>query len=190
MLRLALVATILLFAACEPRPPAAQETDARDQHTSGNDVVATVERCRNPEAGYSVAYPADWRVSTGETMPPCSAFDPEPLVIPPDSEVPADIAVVIGLAGVPFETVAHETMGERVLSREETTVGGHQAVRIESVTTGEGLFDAGLHGTRYVIDLGDRVLVAETRDVGEPDYAEKQRALEAMVASLEFEAGR
>lgn len=78
-------------------------------------------------------------------------------------------------------------MGRRDLSRESATVDGRPAMRIESETTGEGLYDAGIRSYQYFVDLGDATMVASTYDVGTLSFDRKRRILDAMMETLAFQ---
>jgi hypothetical protein len=151
-------------------------------------AMAETARCTNPQHGYSVSYPADWHTNTSEVMPTCSFFDPRPIRLPPASEVPIDIAIQMGREQAGFEEVAGASPGEQQLSREEMVWLDRRASRIESVSTGEGLYDAGLRSYRVVVDLGGEVFVAATFDAGELPFEEKRRILDSMLGTLELTA--
>ena len=158
-------------AAQKPKPPAASEP-------------ALSQRCTNERHGFTVSYPAGWHTNGGEVIPACSVFDPEPVEVPPQSEMPFDIAVVIGVQDVAFDRTASDPQFERVLSSERLTIGGRPALRSEVEATGEGLADRGMRTLRYAIDLGNgRSLVASTNRTGEQYEAEKE-ILRRMVETI------
>lgn len=177
------------MAACEARerPAPAAHTEEPEAPVTMEDTSGTTSECVNRADGYVIRYPASWEVNSAEIVAPCSLFDPEPIEIPVASEIPLDIAVVIGVEPVAFQTLSGDALGRRDLSRERTTVGGRRAVRIESETTGEGLHDAGIRFHRVVVDLGDRTFVAATYDVGSPSYEAKHAILDQMMATVRFQ---
>lgn len=142
--------------------------------------------CVNRAEGYAVEYPAGWQVYDGEALGSCALFNPDPIEVPRDSELPLDIAIVIDFEPVPFATLTGDVLGRRDLSREPTTVDGREAVRIESETTGEGLYDAGIRSYRYLVDLGDTTMVASTYEAGSLPFERKRRILDAMMATFDF----
>lgn len=207
MNRALLVATafLLLAAACDQdrsqgapaAVPAAEESVVRagDGAVDGEEpasapelepVMGETRECMNREQGYSLEYPADWQVNDAELMGPCALFDPDPLDVPENSELPPSIAVAIDVEPVPFATVTGEVMGRREISREATIVDGRTAVRMEAESTGEGLHDRGLRSYHYFIDLGAMTMVATTHGVGDMPFDRKRRILDAMMATLEF----
>jgi hypothetical protein len=166
-------------AACERRPaapptPRAAEPPKAEQW----------RQCTNPEHGFSVSYPDDWHSNSGEVIAECSAFDPEEFEIPPDSEMPFEIAIVIGIEPVQFEELTVPSRWERIHLTERVAVDGRRGRRVEAEATGEGLASAGLRSTRYVVDLGEgRSLVATTHQTG-PDYRRNQEILARMMESI------
>jgi hypothetical protein len=149
-------------------------------------ILGGSQECLNREEGYAVSYPEGWRVNTGDVLGHCSAFDPEPVRIPRDSEIPTDIAIVIGFQPVPIAILAGDMRGRREISRETTTVDGRAAIRMDSESTGEGLHDAGLRSYQYFVDLGDSTMVAATHDSGQLPFSRKRLILDAMMASFDF----
>lgn len=140
--------------------------------------------CSNPDDGYAVRYPSGWHTNPGEVVAPCRLFHPAPIEVPPDSEIPFDIAVIIGVEQVPFEQATSADLGRRVLAREPAEVAGRPAALLRTESTGDGLLPAGVRGYHYYVDLGERTLSASTFDAGEPAFATRQQVLDAMVATL------
>jgi hypothetical protein len=163
--------------AAPAEPPALAAADPAMERTT---------ECVDRVEGYAVRYPAGWHANTGEILGPCSLFDPEPIAIPPASEIPLDIAIMIGFEPVPFATLTGEVLGRRDLSREETTVDGRRAMRVEGETTGEGLHDRGIRSYQYLVDLGDTTMVASTYEAGSLPIQRKRRILDAMMATFDF----
>ncbi len=119
-------------------------------------------------------------------MDECSLLDPEPITVPPATEIPLDIAVSIRLEPVPYETVAGDVRARRELSRQETTVNGREAVQIESEATGEALHPEGVRSYQYFVNLGDTTMIASTYDGGTFPYDRKRRVLDAMLATFDL----
>lgn len=158
------------------RPDAAREDEGTAPDTE----------CVDRSRGFSVSYPAGWHVNAADVLPPCSLFHPEPFDVPVNSEVPIDIAVLLDIEPIKFETAVHEDAGRRDLSLEETTVDGREAVRIEGETTGEGLHDRGIRLYQYFVNLGDSTMLAVTYDAGPVPFTEKRRVLDSIMSSVEF----
>jgi hypothetical protein len=151
----------LLWIACEPADRAGPSATPEPQATALPDGWV---RCVNAEVGFSIGYPADWFTTDvyttldGSERPhpevACSYFDPRPFVIPVDGEYPAT-ALEAHLSRRPLATIVEQLTDAtfyRPLSREELTIAGMPAVRLEGELV-EGLRT----GTRYdvLIDLGD-----------------------------------
>lgn len=181
----------LALAACgRPETGEAPAGAAPVDTTAGAATEAAVEvttECVNPAEGYAVRYPASWHVNTGEILGPCALFDPEPIEVPRDSEVPIEIAVMIDMEPVPFTSVAGDVLGRREISRERTTVDGREAVRIEAETTGEGLHPPGIRFYQYLADLGDTTMIAVTYDAGTLPFERRRRVLDAMMSNFDFQ---
>lgn len=170
--------------------PAADAAAAPDTIAPADAQGGPTQTCTNAEAGFRVDYPADWHTNDGSVMPACSLFDPQPITVPPASEIPQDIAVSIGREQVAFGVAAGEDIGRRVLTADTTRIDGRTAVRMESEATGEGLYDAGMLSYSWVVDLDDAVLIAQSHDAGEPDFAAKKSVLDRMMQSLRITGDR
>lgn len=145
--------------------------------------------CANERAGYEIGYPADWHTATLDGEFECSFFDPEPFEIIPESEFPLTAlqAFPAGEEGRSFEDVVEEytdPMFERELAREETTVAGFPAVRLELEATGQGLYDK---GTRTIVYLVDRdVAPFVVRAQAFPDGELHEDVLDQSVQTVRF----
>jgi hypothetical protein len=169
-----------------PDEPTTSTTAGPTTSTTAPGGEATPQACTNDEDGYTVEYPSGWSTNAGEVVPPCRFFHPEPFGVPEATEV-IGLAVTVSVEPVPFERVSgSDDLTEEELSREETTVAGRPAVRVETVSTGDGLLPEGIRSYRYAVDLDGRTLVAVTRDVEGLDYAGNQDVVDAMMASLEL----
>lgn len=179
--RLLSVVLLAVVGACsQPVPAPQQPAPEREQP-----AIALTQRCRNTQDGFSVSYPAGWKTNDGSVLPACSVFDPAPIELPRESEIPFELAIVIGAEDAPFEPQVRSSQFERVLSSERLKIAGKDAVRVEAEATGEGLADRGMRSLRYVLDLGNgRTLVATTSDTG--SYAEEKEILARMVETLSF----
>jgi hypothetical protein len=188
-----LILSVLLLAlglaACEreqPREVPAAAPVGEGNHAATDPAMEQTAECINRMEGYAVEYPATWHVNPGEVLGPCMLFDPEPVEVPPASELPLEIAIQIGFEPVPFATLTGQVLGRRDLVRERTTVDGREALRIESETTGEGLHDRGIRMYQYFVDLGDTTMVAATHAVGALPFERKRRILDTMMARFDF----
>ncbi|MGY2075984.1 AMIN-like domain-containing (lipo)protein [Blastococcus sp. SYSU DS0828] len=150
--------------------------------------VALSQRCESP-AGFALSYPESWAVNPGDTVPACTRFAPDPFTVPPGTDARVG-AVTASVEPAPFDRVANPA-GAEELSRTDTTVGGRTAVRVERVSSGEGLWPEGVRTTSYVVDLGEgedgpRTLVVNTVGLPQFDYARNVRVLDRMVETLEL----
>lgn len=155
------------------------------------DLLALDASCRTDELGFSIEHPDPWHVNDGEQLPVCTVFDPEPVEIPADRDLPTDLAIVLREEPVAFDELgARDEPGVEERSVEPATVDERDARVVELESTGAGLHPAGLVTYRYEVDRGAQTLVAETHDVegAEPAYEERRDLLDAMMDSLEFHA--
>ncbi len=185
---LTIFSAVVVLASCGPGGSTDEVDEAAAPDTTAQDpAMAETAECTNPEAGYSIRYPAAWHVNTDEPLGPCALFDPEPIVVPRASEIPIEIAVMIDVEPVPFATLTGNVRGRRDLSRLPVTVDGRQAMRIEGEATGEGLYDRGIRSYQYFVELGDSTLIAGTYDAGSFSFERKRRILDAMLESTTFQ---
>jgi hypothetical protein len=148
---------------------------------------ALSQRCTNTRYGISISYPAGWQTNDGSLLPACSAFDPTPIDIPRDSEIPFDIAVVLDVEQVPLEQFTRSSSFQRVLAATPMTIAGRNASRVEVEADGDRLADRGLRTLRYVIDLGaGRTLIASTHAT-DGSYEQKKEILGRMMESVKVE---
>lgn len=201
--RLSLIAAFALVACSSPSPapdaPAQTTTNAQATEsatpapTTGAPATPTAaptinlsQRCTNAQFGVTVAYPEGWHTNDGSVIPACTAFDANPVSIPPQSEIPFSLAVVLTRHEGAIADATQSTQWERVLSSEKLTVNGREAVRVEVESTGEGLADKGMRTTKYLIATGKgQALVASTHNVSDA-YARNQEVLARMVEGLTF----
>ncbi|MBW3577426.1 MAG: hypothetical protein KY462_06755 [Actinobacteria bacterium] len=195
MSRFVLVLAVIMLAvtACQRAPeeePVSPTSPAETVTTPASPVatgpMARTASCENADAAYRIDYPADWETNTGDVLAECSLFDPEPIDIEPGTQIGFDVAIAIRAENVSFERVAEEDMAVDETSREETTVAGRQAVRVEGEGTGQALVPDGMRVYRYAVDLDGATLIAVTYDAGELDFETKRQVLDEMVASLQF----
>lgn len=149
---------------------------------------AAWERCTNPTAGYTVAYPPGWHTNTANHLDQCQVFDPEPIDLPDQPrDLPLDLGVAIRLEPTAFDDLTAGDVGADITAEEDREVAGLPAVRQEMVATGDGLHPAGTAFTRYAVDHGGQTLVATSYDVGEPDYERKVEVLDQMMQALQID---
>ena len=185
----------------EPSPtadasPTAEPSPTTEPSPTAGDEQALGASCTNDELGLTVDYPRDWSTNDGGVLAACSLFDPGPIDVEPNTEIPRDLAVVLHGSDRQYATYADagDEPGTRQLERRETTVAGHDAVAMLLEATEDApLLEPGTRLYRWVVDLGvDEMtavstMLAVTYDEGEPDFEEKRRILDAMVQGIEFD---
>ncbi len=187
------VAGVALLAACSPveeetsgAPETKGSASPLSPAPSASAGAAEWRSCRHPE-GVVVSYPSDWNTNAAGSLPPCSAFDPEPLQN--EGRESFDSAILLSIEDVDFAAVVEPdaTSGE-VVDRRETVVDGHDAVRIESRSEPNPLAPEGMRSTRWFVVFGrDRTLSLVAHDVGpDDDYESEQKVLDETVNRLEL----
>ncbi len=145
--------------------------------------------CSAPDGSYTVAYPDGWHTNPDDELDGCQVFDPQPVAL--DEGVGGGPFGAITIRAVPmaFETIREPGRSARVLSEEEVTVSGRDAVRQILEHTGETTIPEGVRSYRYLVDLDGRTLTAVTYEAGEPSFERKQRILDDMMRTLQVAGG-
>lgn len=149
----------------------------------GTQLAAT---CSAPDGTYTVAYPDGWHTNPGETVDACQVFDPQPIDLEEGIGGGPFGAITVRALSAPFDVVREPGRSGRLLSSEPTTVEGRDAVRQTVEHTGDGAIPQGTRSYRYLIDLGDRTLLAVTYDFDEASFDERRQIVDRMVRSLEL----
>ncbi|HYO78351.1 MAG TPA: hypothetical protein VE010_17970, partial [Thermoanaerobaculia bacterium] len=192
--RIIAVLAVTVASCTAPAPAPVQETqnESPRTETAAPSTATTAppvelsQRCTNAQHGFTISYPDGWHTNDGSVIPACSAFDPQPVDIPRNSEIPFGIAAMVNVQQTSVQDLTRTSQWERVLSSSETTVDGKKATRVEIEATGEGLAERGMRTVRYVVDLGGgRALVASTNATGE-SYKSNQEMLARMVESIDL----
>lgn len=139
--------------------------------------------CTGP-AGITVPHPEDWAVAENGYAPGCTLFSAEPFEVVPSSDV-RTAAVAVTVQDLPFAEAAAVLPDE--VARGEAVVDGRRAVRTEHVA-GPGLWPEGTRSTRWVVDLGSSVLMADAVGLPPFDHAADVEVLDAMVGALDLDA--
>ncbi len=162
--------------------------DATAGATSG---TADVKTCRAAKAGLTVSYPAAWYTVTGYPDWNCMLFDPSPIKIVLNSELPP-VAILIAqdtrsAADVIADFTTNPDMFE-VLDSQAGTVDGLDATALMVRDTGNGLMAAGTEELVVVVDRGSRggLMLAV---IGEPGAAfdANAEALGAVISSIKID---
>jgi hypothetical protein len=140
--------------------------------------------CTNSRDRYTIAYPGSWHAKD------CRLFDPKPIEIVEGSDC-CPTALMVSQERETFKRVsawATDPLFVRTLSRAEISVDGHQAIRVETEATGEGLYDEGTLSYLYVIDRDGLALIVETVAAPDADFERQQRVVDQAVESLQLDA--
>jgi hypothetical protein len=148
------------------------------------------QRCESP-LGYAMSYPHGWWANAGAVVAACSRFAPAPIRVPPGTDVRVG-AVSATVEPVTLDRAAEPGLAEE-LSRTTTTVDGRDALRLEWVTDGAGLWPQDTRWTTYLVELpagedGPRTLVLTTVGLPSFDYARNISVLDRMIESISIQA--
>lgn len=145
-------------------------------------------RCDSPE-GYSIGYPEAWATNSGDVVPECGQFHPEPFDVAPGTDERV-AAVTVFIDPVPFARVAALDQAEDG-ERAATVVDGLQAVRLEYQVREDALWPAGTPITLYAVDVSteseERTLIADTVGLSQFDYERNKVVLDRMARTLEID---
>ncbi len=173
-----------------PVPTVAPPTPTPSPAPSAPPSGVPTESCRSETAGITVTYPAGWYAYTGDARWACMLFDPQPIEIVPDSELPP-VAVAIFVDTRPSSTVAADFETASVYTILETdsgTVDGHDAVAYQVENTGQGYYEKGVLQTVFIVDLGSRgSLVLETTGTAGARYDADVQVLVQVVDALKID---
>jgi hypothetical protein len=125
--------------------------------------------CVDVASGYDVQYPSDWSSAEGPIA--CRLFDPEPFTVPPNSDF-GGTALEVLPQQESFDDALASLIDTRFFDtelREQITIAGGSAFRLELVATGQGFADRGTRTYAYLIpgDSGRSVLVQTTAQPGD-----------------------
>lgn len=145
--------------------------------------------CANPQ-GFTIGRPEAWSTNSGDVVPECSQFHPEPFEVPAGTDERV-AAITTYIDPVPFTEAATPSAAVN-LDRADTVLDGRQAVRLQYEAAEGGFWPAGTPVTAYVVELpeqdGPRTLFLDTVGVGDLDYATNRVVLDRMARSLDLGA--
>ena len=174
----------------QPTPePTATPTPASPEPSALPSSAPTAS-CRSETVGITVTYPAGWSAYSGDARWTCLLFDPQPIDITLDSELPP-VAVLIfeetrpaSAVAADFETASVYT----ILSTDSGTADGRDAVAFEVESTGQGYYEKGVRQTVVIVDRGSRgSLVLETTGTAGARYDGNVEVLARMVEALRID---
>lgn len=191
----AMVAALVTLPACENSTN--DNGDAEPQETvaptagspSPRETSVDMATCKNPE-GFSISYPGEWHVNSGDVVPACAQFNPEPFEVPEgtDERVAAITAFV---DPVPFERISAPDE-RRDADRQEMAISGHPAVRLEYGAGRNSIWPDGTPITTYMIDFPandkgrQRTLLIDTVGLEAFDYERNQEVLDRMADTIQI----
>jgi hypothetical protein len=160
------------------------------EDADADQLFAEPDSCTNPSAGYTLSFPDDWYTNTAiGSTPACSWFSPTIFEVD-GSEVPAEIAIVIGSfeGGIGFIHEPDYSVSDQV------EIDGRNASRTEEIggMGADGWLPRSLFTYQYTIWADDDYLglkvIATTRNDHDGDYELNKAVLDRLMASLRFDA--
>ena len=142
--------------------------------------------CVNKAIGYQINYPQGWQTNSGEVVNRCRVFDPRSAEVPEYTESIGKAIYLRVENNVSFEEIAKEDLSERHLSSKTTNIKDRRAVVIESESTGKALLRKGIRKYSYIVDLGNKTLIATTYDTTDSNYQQNKQILDRMMTMIKF----
>ena len=169
--------------------PAPAEETASSSSPTAEETTPALASCKNPE-GFTIDYPSDWFTNPGDVVPPCSQFNPVPFEVPrgTDERVAAITAFV---DPVPFERIS-EPRERRDADRQELTIDGRNAVRLEYEAGPNSIWPEGTPLTMYMTEAPDsekgraQTLIVDTIGLQIFDYERNQEILDNIAPALRW----
>lgn len=163
--------------------PGARPTPPAGPTAGGVELAAG---CEGADGLYAIDYPADWHTPAADASGHCQTFDEQR--IDPEQGIGGGPFGAITVRPLPVDLAVAADPGRenRQLSAEDVRVDGHPAVRAVWESTGLAALPEGLRSYRYLVDLGDRTLLAAVYDVDDGDFDQRRQLLDAMVATIEL----
>lgn len=163
--------------------PSAAVTPSASPTASPSPLADQGTRCENAALGYAVTAPPEWYVL--QSSEPCSFFDPQPLVLPPQSEA-TGVAVRADVRDVPLAQARSDALAEGDMTAQDVQAGLLPAVRVTGTLSGRGLLPEGTEVTTWLVELGPRrTLLLTTDSAGPDDYAEAVEVVDGMARTVE-----
>jgi hypothetical protein len=175
-----------------PSPSASADGPSGPIHSmSPEEAFAVPDECENPVAGYRISMPDDWYYNTAfDDFDACQWFAPTTFEVTDSSSVPPEVVIVIRVHDADTD---HALAGE-VVSREEFTVAGLPAYRLEQVAAPGGFtfedmveWVIGLDGTLPGGASDHGRWLSVTTDTSHDDFAANVDILDRMIATLVVE---
>lgn len=192
--------TVLLAAGGCARSGGAGQGGPSPSGTSGSPTATTSAStaalpagwrvCRNQTQGFAIGYPGDWFTTSLTAAQACNQFHPTTFTIVANSEYPLTaLNAAQSMQSVDsyvrdrtdphyFTTVSQENAGK---------IAGLVAIRLESITTGEGLDEAGTRYYGYILNRAGQAFGVWTAAAPkEARYHEWKGVVDQAVQTLTF----
>lgn len=186
----------LALAACDADQPDIAEPTPRESPSPSPSPTAGQlpdgwALCTDDRDGYAIGYPEEWHAEAPGLRDECSLFDPEPFEVERGTEAPL-VAMTVNDQEVPFSEGRTRIVDEerqRALERSSTTVGGHAAIRFETVQTEALLYPEGTRRYGYLLDDGGTAFFVSTVSVPgtEMNYQRNKEIVDDAARTVDFD---
>lgn len=190
-----LVAGLILLSAGGAAAVLLSGNDSADEPTGKprSRVPAGWTLCTNRTSGFSIAYPGGWDTAHLTAEQACNLFDADPITLDPNAGWPPVDMEVIPTGETVQRILRNKTDAStyRVIRREDVTVAGLKAVRLETVVIDDGFFAKGTKIYGYTIDRDGKAFVVETiapPPTSDDRYAALRQTVDTAAESLRFDA--
>lgn len=168
-----------------PAPPRAEPTPST---ATPSDTVVLASSCTGPDGAYSVGYPEGWHTNPGDVTAPCQLFGEAPVAPEEQAGGAPTTPVTVRVLPVAFDRATAPGPASRELAREETTVAGRDAVRVDRESTGEAALPQGVRMRQWFVELGKQrtLMLAAYSGIGAADFDHYRQVVDEMVRSLDL----
>jgi hypothetical protein len=166
-------------AAATPAPLDSVGPGTSDEPTSAPTEAASIDpnglqTCRRDDAGITVSYPAGWHTASGDADWQCVLFDPSPIEVLPNTELPP-VALIIQRSDQLYDAVVRDFSENaemwEFLNSDSGEVDGLPATAIYVRATGNGLTEQGIEKLVVAVDVGSRGMSLVMEVTGTPGDA-------------------
>jgi hypothetical protein len=128
--------------------------------------------------------PTPFPVTSSLTPDARECFDPEPFEVERGTAAPS-VAVRLDVENVAYDRLRSAYLDGEVMSQDETTVAGYDALRIEDRDTGGPLAPKGQRLTHLADLSAEKTLVLTTNEADAEDVEQAKELLDQMAERLE-----
>ena len=174
------------------RPSASAKPSAKPKPTpsAAASASAVLPTCHSATGAFTASYPAGWKTLADGSKWSCMLFDPGPISVTADSELP-DVAVMVFVDATSYTKLIKQYKSSTttaVLQTDAGSVANHSTTVLELQNNGKGYFAKGVREAVVIMDTGAAgCLVLES--TGKPGalYTSRLKGLSVILGSLVFD---